>query len=261
MDTDQDTRFHAWFNALYARHTATLQFAEVRRALQALSQVYVQRRDRMAQGAVFDGAGKRAAFGLFYTPLHFLTVHAIVQALPVSPLQRIIDLGCGTGAGAAAMALAQDRGARVQGVDINAWAVAEARWNWQHLGVRGTAAKGDARRFLMQQCGAGDALLATYTVNELDDGARATLLTALLAAHGRGACVLIVEPIAKRMSPWWEAWVTAFTQHGGRADEWRIPAALPEKLALLDKAAGMQHRELTARTLFLPGTPGIEHQG
>ena len=69
----------------------------------------------------------------------------------------------------------------------------------------------------------------------------------------RGARVLVVEPIASRPVPWWTAWADAFVQAGGRADLWRFPSSLPPLLALLDKAAGLDHRVLTARSLWLPG--------
>jgi hypothetical protein len=39
---------------------------------------------------------------------------------------------------------------------------------------------------------------------------------------------------------------------GGRADEWRFRVELPERLALMDRAAGLDHRELTGRSLWLP---------
>ena len=74
-------RFAAHYADLEARHLAELTFAEVRRALQALSSLYVERRERLAEGAAFDGAGKRAAFALYYGPMHFLLVREIVRAL------------------------------------------------------------------------------------------------------------------------------------------------------------------------------------
>ena len=79
--------FAAHYADLEARHLSELTFAEVRRALQALSSLYVERRERMAEGAVFDGAGKRAAFALYYGPMHFLLVREIVRALgpPAAP--------------------------------------------------------------------------------------------------------------------------------------------------------------------------------
>jgi hypothetical protein len=69
--------------------------------LQALSSLYVERRDRSERGAALRRAGKRAAFALFYGPLHFLIVREIVRALsPPTPASTIVDLGCGTGAAA-----------------------------------------------------------------------------------------------------------------------------------------------------------------
>ena len=38
---------------------------------------------------------------------------------------------------------------------------------------------------------------------------------------------------------------------GGRADEWKVPVELPPLLRLFDKAAGLNHRELRFRTLYL----------
>jgi len=38
---------------------------------------------------------------------------------------------------------------------------------------------------------------------------------------------------------------------GGRADEWRFRIELPAIVAKLDRAAKLDHRELTARSLWL----------
>src|SRR5215210_6798605 len=76
-----DERFQRWIAALEARHLADLTFPEVSRALRALSSAYVERRQRLAEGAALAGAGKRAAFALFYGPLHYLLIREIVQAL------------------------------------------------------------------------------------------------------------------------------------------------------------------------------------
>ena len=54
---------------------------EVRRAVQALSSLYVERRASIDSGAAFSSAGKRAAFAMYFAPLHFLLVRAIVRAL------------------------------------------------------------------------------------------------------------------------------------------------------------------------------------
>jgi hypothetical protein len=65
--------------------------------------------------------------------------------------------------------------------------------------------------------------------------------------------VLIVEPIARRLVPWWDESAARTVAAGGRADEWRFAANLPPLLQTLDKAAGLDHRELTARTLYFGG--------
>jgi len=238
-----------WLAALEARHLRDLTFAEVRRALQALSSVYVQRRPRLQGGAALQGAGKRAAFALFYGPLHYLAVREVVRALGAArpPPTEVLDLGCGTGASGAAWAL-EAGGVPVQGVDRNGWAVDEARWTLRRLGLRGGADVGRAEEARLPR--RGGAVLAAFTLNELADEARERLLETLLAASG--VSVLVVEPIAGRVSPWWPPWARRVAEAGGRHDEWRFRVPLPDLVARFDRAAGLDHRELTARTLWLP---------
>ena len=98
---------------------------------------------------------------------------------------------------------------------------------------------------------ASRAVLAAYAVNELAPASRAALLSTLLDAHRHGDRILIVEPIARRALSWWAEWEEAFLAAGGRADEWRFPADLPEATRHLARAAGLDPRELTARSLLL----------
>jgi hypothetical protein len=237
--------FEAWLADLERRHLATLTFPEVRRGLQALSSLYVERRDRLGSGAALEGAGKRAAFAWFYGPLHFLLVREVLRALgPDAPRpRRILDLGCGTAAAGAAWAL--ECGATLDGVERNPWAAGEARHTLRALGLSGRIETGDLTRAVPAR---GDGVLLAYAANELPDEARDRLLRRLLASGPR---VLVVEPISRRATPWWDAWERAFAERGGRADTWRFPARLPERLRLLDKAAGLDHRELLGRTLLL----------
>ncbi len=248
-----ETPFGSFHAALEARHLSELTFAEVRRALQALSSVYVERRERMAEGAVFDGAGKRAAFALYYGPMHFLLVREIVRALGPSTCapRRILDLGCGTGTAGAAWALECGPRTRVEAVDRNGWAVAEARWTLARFGLNGRATRGDAVTAPLPKPPAG--ILAVFTVNELAEGPRRQLLARLVEGAGAGSTVLVVEPISRRVTPWWPEWAEAVRAAGGREDEWRFRPAMPERLALLGKAAGLDARELTGRSLVLPG--------
>ena len=136
--TPPDDRFARWIAALEAKHLAQLTFPEVSRALRALSSTYVERRQKLADGAALSGAGKRAAFALFYGPLHHLLLAHIAGELPdaTANVQTIVDLGCGTGASGSAWAAVcraravdakRESGARVLGVDRHPWTLGEAR--------------------------------------------------------------------------------------------------------------------------------------
>ena len=245
--------FPAFYASLEARHLEQLSFAEVRRALQALSSLYVERRERMAGGAALEGRGKRAAFALYYGPLHFLLVRGIVRGLgPALPTPRhILDLGCGTGTAGAAWALECAPPATVTGLDVSGWAVSETRATLRELGVPGSAARGDAAT--AQPPAPRTGWLAAFTANELDPAQLEKLLGRLLVAAASGSPVLVVEPLSRRVSPWWPEWRDAVLARGGREDEWRLRPHLPQRLALLGKAAGLDTRELTGRSLSLAG--------
>src|SRR5262245_26891662 len=187
---------------LETRHLADLQFAEVTRALRALSSVYVERRGRLQGGAALSGAGKRAAFALFYGPLHYLLLEAIVGAIPgaASIAGPLVDLGCGTGSAGAAWAAACPSSPVVVGMDRHPWAVKEATRTYRELGLRGRAHLGDITRDPLPR---GRAYLAAFTLNELSPPDRAGLIGRLLELAVQGSAVLVVEPVSKRAVPWW----------------------------------------------------------
>lgn len=238
-----------WLAALEARHLADLRIPEVTRALRALSSAYVERRQALARGAALDSAGKRAAFALFYAPLHYLVARHIVTALGPGTPDTIVDLGCGTGAAGAAWALACKAAPRLVGIDRHPWAVEEARWTYRQLRIDGHAKQGDAARFRRPRGNLG--LIAAYLLNELGDDARMALVDTLVDAARRGARVLILEPIARRVTPWWNSVRVRIEEDGGRADEWDIAIDRPPLVALLDDAAGLDHRRVKARSLFI----------
>jgi len=249
--------FTAWLSALEKRHLANLTFQEVRRSVQALSAIYVENRNRLDSGAVLNGAGKRAAFALFYAPLHFLLIREIVRALNAAEKtpSTIVDLGCGTGVAGAAWALEfEDRSPKLIGMDVNSWTIQEAQWTYRTFGLTGTARVGDARKLRIPDR-AG--VVAAFTINELDEESRAAMLQRLLDSRDRGCSILVVEPIARRVNRWWDSWTAAFQDGGGRQDEWRFRVELPDNLKLMDKAAGLDHRELTGRSLWLEGAAPI----
>ena len=242
-----------WLEALEARHLADLTTSEVTRALRALSSCYVERREKLTTGAALDGAGKRAAFALFYGPQHFVIARAVAKALGdrlTDSVSRVVDLGCGTGSAGAAVALVAN--APIEGFDLNRWAVDEANWTYRALAVSGRARPMNLSTVRLDGK-PGELLLAAWAANELPDALREDLLARLLAAHARGSGVLIIEPIGRRANPWWTSWSTSFLERGGRDDDWRFHDLLPPRQRAFAKAAGLDVQVQTARSLFLPG--------
>ncbi len=250
----QDDRFERWLHEGEQRHLADLTFPQLSAGLRALSSTYVERRQRLGEGAALDGAGKRAAFALFYGPLHFLLVRAIVQALP-GALQEtrenatLVDLGCGTGAAGAAWATTCAHASRVVGIDRHPWVLGEAVRTYRAFGLTARTVKGDIVSVALPK---GPALiLAAFALNELTDASRDVLMPRLLERAAGGDRLLVVEPIAGFVGRWWDRWRASVEQMGGRADEWRFRIELPAIVAKLDRAAKLDHRELTARSLWV----------
>jgi hypothetical protein len=251
FSADAQRQLERWMADLESRHLANLRFAEVTRALRALSSGYVERRETLAARSAFEGAGKRAAYALYYGPLHYLTARGIVQRLPGASagVEHLADWGCGTGAASAAWASLVSPPPSVTAIDTHPWAVSEAAVTFRHFNLSADVRKGDVSRSRVPRN--VDALVTGWVINELPEQTRTALLPRLLDVARNGTRVLVVEPIATRASPWWPAWQAAFERAGGRADEWRFGVELPAIVKQLDKAAGMRHDELTARSLWL----------
>jgi hypothetical protein len=245
-----DNRFDSWLHALEQRHLADLTFSQVASALRALSSAYVERRQRLREGAALQGAGKRAAFALFYGPLHFLLVREITRALPAVATARrfVIDLGCGTGAAGAAWASVA-AATKVAGIDRHPWALVEAAKTYRDFQLVADTRQSDIAKSPLPKGPAS--IVAAFTLNELDDAGREALLGRLVDRGMRGDQVLIIEPIARGVTPWWARASDIVERAGGRADEWRFRVGLPEIVKKLDRAAHLDHRELTGRSLFL----------
>jgi predicted RNA methylase len=252
-------QFSAFLSALEVRHLADLRFSEVTRALRALSSAYVERRESaLADHKALDGAGKRAAFALYYGPLHFLLVQHIVRELGLAPTRgTIVDLGCGTGVAGAAVATAEEsadlRGLRVLGIDTHPWTLDEARFTYRSFGLRADVRRGHAARTRLPAD--TSLVVAAFVVNELKEADRAALLREMIEARGT---VLIIEPISLRISPWWSEWASAFEGRGGRADEWHVSVDLPPIVKRLASASGLRPQVLTARSLMLPPSPRLD---
>jgi len=242
-----------WISRLESRHLANLRFAEVSRALRAVSSAYVERRQTaLAGGRVLEGQGKRAAFALYYGPLHFLAVTAVLAEtaanLGGSGPVPIVDLGCGTGAMGAAAALAT--GARsVLGLDTHPWALEEARDTYATFGLQGSVTRGSAAR--LKRPRQPSLIIAGYVANELRDDERAQLRDALLDARRHGSRALVLEPLARSAAPWWREWVASLGPAVSRVDEWKLTVDPPPLVRRLGEAAGLTATQINLRTVLL----------
>ena len=245
------SQFPAFIDDLEKRHLADLRFSEVTRALRALSSAYVERRETALAGhKALDGAGKRAAFAMYYGPLHFLLIQHIVRELGISPGPgTVVDLGCGTGAGGAAVAASSTPPRPVLGIDTHPWTLDEARFTYKAFGLTAEVRRGHAGRLRLPP--GTSMVVAAFVVNELNDADRAQLLQTLVGGSGRRPQILVIEPISQRISPWWDQWASAFTAAGGRADLWKARIDTPPLVTRLAKASGLRPELLTARSLFL----------
>jgi hypothetical protein len=246
-----------WLEDVVARQAAAMPRPQWLKAIRALSSCYVERRSAIAGGAPTDSAGKRAAFAGFYAPLHFITIQRVLAALgPAPPVRQVLDLGCGTGVAGAAWALAAGGTPVIRGIDRQAWALTEAGANWRQLGLVGRAERGDMQRVVDELAGArGSArasastgLIFGWSLNELDSRIATGMLHDLARIATRGAPILVIEPIAGGVAPWWPD-AEAAEALGARASEWRFDVALPNALAAAARDAGLSKAELTARTL------------
>ena len=258
--------FSSFSTELERRHLADLRFSDVTRALRALSSAYVERRETALAGRrALDGAGKRAAFALYYGPIHFLLVQHIARELGVTPGRgTVVDLGCGTGVAGAAIATSLGAEAlakaaapagppalHVLGIDTHPWSLEEARFTYQAFGLRCDVRRGHAAR--MRFPSDTSVIVAAFVVNELNDADRAALLREFIrlkadTTQADATRILVVEPISTRISPWWPEWVETL---GAAAHEWRVRVDAPPIVKRLAKAAGLRPEVLTARSLFV----------
>ncbi len=243
-------RFDAWLEAALRRH-APLSFSDVRKGVQSLSRRYVELRDATD---TFASPAKRAAFATYYAGLHLLTAHGVTRALPASlgaGVERLVDLGAGSAAVAAGVALGLPSAPRLLALDRSSFALGEARALLRAFGLAGETRRTPLPRGL-PRLGSGDLAVAGWFLNECEAAEREALLGALEAGLRAGARVLLLEPLSGRVAPWWDAAARRLAAHGVAAGSVRWRFALPDWLARMDRAAGLDHAELGARVAAGP---------
>ena len=224
--------------------------------MRALSSAYVERRESaLADHKALDGAGKRAAFAMYYGPIHFLLVQHIVRELGVDA--RAAASSSTSGAARASPARRSRRPAtpplRVIGIDTHPWTLDEARFTYKAFGLQSDVRRGHAARTRFPAD--TSFVVAAFVVNELKDGG------------SRGAAAADPDPPAKagrigtNTHPDRRADLAIAFRRGGRSGSrsaWaaapmngRPASMLPPLVKRLAKAAGLRPEVLTARSLFV----------
>ena len=261
MLTGENRRFNQWLAALEARHLRDLTFSEVARALRALSSIYVERRrqprlrrrpdrSRQARGvrsvlrpdSSFDRAWRRRR-----------TPHG-GRAESDNPGFGVWDGSGWRGLGRRVRQIASGPRRRQ-----TPWALSEARRTYDEFGLAARVRRVDLGEFALPPQPLS--LVAAFTLNELTDSARDALLTQALNRgrdyRDRGNRprepnqLLVVEPVAGFVAPWWDRWKEAIAVSRRAIGRVAFPRRPPPLVAKLDRAAGLDHRVLTARSLWL----------
>ncbi len=249
-----DAALSRWLEGALSRHAA-LSWSELRQGVRALSARYVERRP--AGGAPPDALGspaKRAAFATYYAALHWLAARHVVEerAAAFAGVRRVLDLGAGTGAAGAAVASAlAARRPEVVAFERSSWALAEARRTYAAFGIRAKLRRG-ALPAGLPALGPGDLALAGWFLNECEKDAREAVFVWLGRGLDAGAQLLVLEPLASRVVPWWDEFEARFAARGVCCEIARTFAELPEWVAKMDTAAGLDHRELGVRVAWGP---------
>lgn len=246
--------FDAWIENTVARFSPPLTFREVRKGVQALSSLYVERRKGDLSTRALDGSAKRAALASYYAPLHFLSLwHLMGDWQPhfATPVGRIIDLGCGSGAAGAALARVLPNSPPVVGIDRSGFLLREARHTYRSFGVPASTRRGKIPAALPKPR-AGDLWLFAFSLNEFSDADREITRDAIIRAIDADVSLFIIEPLAGPTTPWWKTWRDAFTPFSMHCDTWKHPRARPEWIGRLDRAASLDHRVLGARAIVGP---------
>ena len=254
MTLPSTTDVAEWVEAAHARWAQGLQFRELRKGAQAVSNVYVHKRAAggLAERAV-DGRGKRAAFVVYYGGLHLMLVQDWMDQHPAPMVDRVFDFGCGPGVVGAAAAR-WCGGVRLVSSDRVGRHLEVAAWTARHFGLSARTSKASLPSALERVSGAALVTLG-WVLNELSPQDRKATFDALVRLVRKGAGVLVFAPLSLRASPWWPSLTQSLQQARGVAileGEHRFAPQRPQLIADLDRATRLNHATMGARVMFVP---------
>lgn len=246
--------FDAWLAEAVARWRELLTFTEIRRGVQALSELYRGGGSGPDLAArALAGRGKRAALATYWSALHYVTVHHVLLAIGPKRLgspARVIDVGCGTGATGASAARALGA-VRVLGLDRSPWAAEEARRTYAAFRLEGRVRRTTLPAG-MPRAGPGVLVAVGWLAAELDEAGRRSLLARLDRCVRAGGRVLVCEPAAARRAPFWREWASRLAGLGVRETSLRVSVERPDFVREMDGAARLDHQVLGASVLWGP---------
>ena len=98
-----------------------------------------------------------------------------------------------------------------------------------------------------------EGIVIGWTLNELDDAKRALVAERLAHWVAKGSRLLVIEPVSKRVTPWWDEWVQKLPSAHCSVFEKRLRLDLPPKIALLARSAGLGAEGTVVRVLAARG--------
>jgi SAM-dependent methyltransferase len=241
-------------DAAHARWARGLEFRELRRGAQAVSDVYVHKRKSgaIAQRAA-DGRGKRAAFIVYYGGLHLLLVQHWMEQRPAPIVERVLDHGCGPGVVGAAAAR-WCGGARLTASDRVGRHLEVASWTGRHFGLKVQTRKQNLPGAIGIPS-VPSLLIFGWVLNELSDPERQSSIERMARAIRAGSGALVFAPLSLRASPWWPDLARSLRRvraDGLIEEEYRFQPDRPRLIADLDRATRLNHQSLGARVLYVP---------
>ncbi len=96
----------------------------------------------------------------------------------------------------------------VIGADRSSFALHEARWTYRILRIPGQTSRSITEA--LEPARRPDGVVIGWTLNELDDEKRDRIAARLLPWVAKGTRLLVIEPVSKRVTPWWDGWVSRF---------------------------------------------------
>ena len=66
----------------------------------------------------------------------------------------------------------------------------------------------------------------------------------------RGATLVVLEPLARGVAPWWDEWAARLAPRGVRENDVKAEVDLPAPLDAFSDAAGFRKKELGVRVMY-----------